>query len=149
MSWLIIFPLHCIWDTCVTECNRWTIMEDEKTSVQFSHSVVSDSLRPHELPTPGVYPNSCPLSRCCHLTISSSEKTWEQVKSVFSRFFIKAKVTPLIHWQRRKIILSYETAIWEKHFLIIGRSKTPKDYAKRKRKAFLDYDGISISVKQS
>ena len=38
---------------------------------QFSHSVVSDSLRPHELqharppypsPTPGVYPNSCALS---------------------------------------------------------------------------------------
>ena len=40
-------------------------------SVQFSHSVVCDSLRPHESqharppcpsPTPGVYPNSCPLS---------------------------------------------------------------------------------------
>ena len=50
-------------------------------SVQFSHSVVSDSLWPHELqhsrppcpsPTPGVYPNSCPLSRWCHPTISSS-----------------------------------------------------------------------------
>ena len=50
-------------------------------SVQFSRSVVSDSLRPHEpqhartpcpSPTPGVYPNSCPLSRWCHLTISSS-----------------------------------------------------------------------------
>ena len=50
------------------------------TSVQFSRSVVSDSLRPHELqharppcpsPTPGVHPNSCPLSRC-HPTISSS-----------------------------------------------------------------------------
>ena len=48
---------------------------------QFSSSVVSDSLRPHELqhtrppwpsPTPRVYPNSCPLSRWCHLTISSS-----------------------------------------------------------------------------
>ena len=48
---------------------------------QFSHSVVSDSMRPHELqnarppcpsPTPGVYPNSCPLSPWCHLTISSS-----------------------------------------------------------------------------
>ena len=48
---------------------------------QFSHSVVSDSLRPHELqhtrppcpsPTPGVYLNSCPLSRWCHPTISSS-----------------------------------------------------------------------------
>ena len=50
-------------------------------SVQFSCSVVSSSLRPHELqharpfcpsPTPGVYPNSCPLSQWCHLTISSS-----------------------------------------------------------------------------
>ena len=49
--------------------------------VQCSCSVVSDSLRPHELqhsrppcpsPTPGVYPNSCPLSRWCHPTISSS-----------------------------------------------------------------------------
>ena len=50
-------------------------------SVQFSRSVVSDSLRPHEpqhtrppcpSPTPGVYPNPCPLSRWCHPTISSS-----------------------------------------------------------------------------
>ena len=51
------------------------------SSVQFSCSVMSDSLRPHELqhtsppcpsPTLGVYPNSCPLSRWCHPTISSS-----------------------------------------------------------------------------
>ena len=51
------------------------------SSVQFSHSVVSDSLWPHELqhirppypsPTPGVYPNSCPSSRWCHPAISSS-----------------------------------------------------------------------------
>ena len=49
--------------------------------VQFSHSVMSGSLQPHGLqhtrppclsPTPGVYPNSCPLSRWCHPTISSS-----------------------------------------------------------------------------
>ena len=48
---------------------------------QFSHSVVSDFLQPHEsqharppcpLPTPRVYSNSCPLSRWCHPTISSS-----------------------------------------------------------------------------
>ena len=48
---------------------------------QFSRLVVSDSLQPHGLqharphsllPTPGVHPNSCPLSRWCHLTISSS-----------------------------------------------------------------------------
>ena len=50
-------------------------------SVQFSRSVVSHSLQPHGLlhtrpscpsPTPGVYSNSCPLSRWCHPTISSS-----------------------------------------------------------------------------
>ena len=51
------------------------------SSVQFSLSVMSDSLRPHGLqhsrlpcpsPTPGVYSNSCPSSRWCHPTISSS-----------------------------------------------------------------------------
>ena len=50
-------------------------------SVQFSHSVVSDSLRPHESqharppcpsPTPGFHPNSCASSRQCHPGISSS-----------------------------------------------------------------------------
>ena len=50
-------------------------------SVQFSRPVVSDSLQPQGLqharppcpsPTPRVYPNSCPLSRWCHPTISSS-----------------------------------------------------------------------------
>ena len=50
-------------------------------SVQFSRSVVSDSLRPHESqharppcssPTPGVHPNSCPWSQWCHPAISSS-----------------------------------------------------------------------------
>ena len=50
-------------------------------SVQFSSSVLSDSLRPHGLqytrlpcpsPTPGAYSNSCPLSQWCHPTISSS-----------------------------------------------------------------------------
>ena len=50
-------------------------------SVQFSRSVVSDSLQPYEpqharppcpSPTLRVYPNSCPLSRWCHPTISSS-----------------------------------------------------------------------------
>ena len=51
------------------------------SSVQFSHSVVSDSLWPHGLqharlpcasPTPGACSNSCPLSWWCHSTISSS-----------------------------------------------------------------------------
>ena len=51
------------------------------SSVQFSHSVMSDSLWPHESqharppcpsPTPGVYSNSCPSSQWCHPAISSS-----------------------------------------------------------------------------
>ena len=58
----------CFWICCLS-------------SVQFSHSVVSDSLRPYESqharspcpsPTPAVYSNSCPSSRWCHPTISSS-----------------------------------------------------------------------------
>ena len=48
---------------------------------QFSHPVVSDSLRPHGLqhdrlpcpsPTPRACSNSCPSSRWCHPTMSSS-----------------------------------------------------------------------------
>ena len=51
-------------------------------SVQFSHSVMSNSLRPHEsqharppcpIPTPGVHSNSCSSSQWCHPAISSSD----------------------------------------------------------------------------
>ena len=75
-----------------TKARKWLILQNLQkecgpvhtlisASVQFSCSVVSNSLRPHELqhagppcpsPTPRAYPNSCPLSRWCHLTISSS-----------------------------------------------------------------------------
>ena len=61
-----------VYDVCNLHSSR---------SVQFSRSVMSDSLQPHEpqharppcpSPTSGVYPNPCPLSRWCHPTISSS-----------------------------------------------------------------------------
>ena len=51
------------------------------SSVQFSYSVVSDSLQPHGLqhsrlsfisPIPRVYSNTCPSNQWCHPTISSS-----------------------------------------------------------------------------
>ena len=51
------------------------------SSVQFSRSVMSKSLQPHELqrarppcpsPTPRVYSSSCPSSRWCHPAISFS-----------------------------------------------------------------------------
>ena len=59
-------------------------------SVQFSRSVVSDSLQPHESrharppcpsPSPRVHPNSCPLSQWCHPALSSSAfpfSSWPQ-----------------------------------------------------------------------
>ena len=60
------------------------------SSVQFSCSVVSDSLRPHESqharplcpsPTPGVHSNSCPSSWWCHPTISSSVIPFSHLQS--------------------------------------------------------------------
>ena len=59
----------------------WQPYEVQFSSVQFSHSAVSDSLRPHDLqhtrppcpsPTPGVHSDSRPLSQWCHPAISSS-----------------------------------------------------------------------------
>ena len=60
---------------------RKTVSFAQLSSVQFSRSVMSDSLRPHELqhtrppspsPTPGVHSDSCPSSRWCHPAILSS-----------------------------------------------------------------------------
>ena len=65
-----------------TNCaSRQTGIPGGKVTLQCSRSVMSNSLCPHGLqhtrlpcpsPAPGVYPNSCPLSRWCHPTISSS-----------------------------------------------------------------------------
>ena len=61
--------------------NRGELQDSMCSSGQFSRSVVSNSLLPHELqhtrrpclsPTPRVHPNSCALSRWCRPTISSS-----------------------------------------------------------------------------
>ena len=70
----------------ITEVQIKTIMRRHLTpirisSIQFSRSVKSNSLRPHEpqyarppcpSPTAEVYPNPCPLNQWCHPTISSS-----------------------------------------------------------------------------
>ena len=66
LTFMAMPPVGC----CLTWC-----------CVQFSSSVMSDSLQPHGLqhtrppcpsPTPGIYSNSCLLSQWCHPTISSS-----------------------------------------------------------------------------
>ena len=63
------------------------------SSVQFSCSVMSDSLQPHELqharppcpsPTPGVHLNPWPSSRWCHPTISSSVVPFSSSVVLFS-----------------------------------------------------------------
>ena len=65
---------------------------DQFSSVQFSRSVVSSSLQPHRLqrarplcpsPSPGVYPNSCPSSRWCNPTISSSVNPFSSRRQSF------------------------------------------------------------------
>ena len=61
--------------------NELTPLSSLLSSIQFSRSVMSDSLQSHELqharlpcpsPTPRACSNSCPLSWWCHPTISSS-----------------------------------------------------------------------------
>ena len=61
-TWILVVRVFCL-------CISWHV------SAQFSHSVMFDSLLRHGLqhtrpacpsPTPGVYPNSCPLSWWCH-----------------------------------------------------------------------------------
>ena len=67
-----------------------------KSSVQFSRSVVSDSLRPHESqharppcpsPTPGVHSDSCSSSPWCHPAISSSVVPFSSCPQSFLRVF--------------------------------------------------------------
>ena len=73
---LQIQELWSHWFFKIIKCSSYPF-----SSVQLSRSVVSDSLRPHELqharppcpsPTLGIHPNPCPLSQWCHLAISSS-----------------------------------------------------------------------------
>ena len=94
------------------------------SSVQFSRSVVSDSLRPHELqharplcpsPTPGLYSDSRPSSQWCHPAISPSVvpfSSWPQSlpASVFSN-----ESTFLMRWPK----------YWHFNFSIIPSKEIP------------------------
>ena len=75
---LSLFDLSFHLFPCVHRCKESCY---HISSVQFSRSVLSDSLLLHESqharppcpsPTPGIYPYSCPSSRWCHPAISSS-----------------------------------------------------------------------------
>ena len=69
------------WSCCFRDIHQLPLLRHKFSSVQFSHSFVSDSLWPHELqyarlpcpsPSPGLHSNSCPSSQWCHPAISSS-----------------------------------------------------------------------------
>ena len=73
--------VHC----CCSVAKSHPTVCDPISSVQFSGSVMSDSLQPHGLQhtrlpcpsaTPGAYSNSCPLSQWCHPPISPSVVTF-------------------------------------------------------------------------
>ena len=87
-------------------------------SVQFSHSVVSDSLRPHEpqharppcpSPTPGVYPNPFPLNQWCHPTISSSVVPFSFCPQSFPAYSFQ--MSQLFAWGGQSIGVSASTSV--------------------------------------
>ena len=110
-----------------------------RSSVQVSHSVVSNSLQPHELqhtrppcpsPTPRVHPNPCPLSRWCHPTISSSV-----VPSIFPSIRVFSNESALhILWPK----------YWSFSFNISPTSKHPGLISFRTGWISLQSKGLSI-----
>ena len=71
----------CLFGFCKSGVCCWFVVTLFFKYIQFSHSVVSDCLRPHEpqharppcpSPTSGLYQDSCPSIQWCHPTVSSS-----------------------------------------------------------------------------
>ena len=101
----------------------WTKLWCPVGSVQFSRSIMSDSLWTHESqqarppypsPTPGVYPNPCPLSRWCHPTISSSFIPFSSCPQSFpaSGYFPKSQ---LFIWGGQSIGFSFNISPSKEH----------------------------------
>ena len=103
-----------------TLCMRWpkywsfSLNISSSPSVQFSHSVLSDSLQPHGLkharppcpsPTPGVYPNPCAWSWWRHPAVSSSVIPFSSCRQSFpaSGFF---QMSQLFAWGGQSIGVS-------------------------------------------
>ena len=112
------------------------------SSVQFSHSVMSDSLQPHESlqarlpcpsPTPGVHSNSRPSSRWCHPAISSSVSPFppspnpSQHQSLFQSVNSSHKVAKVLEFQLQ------HHSFWRNHRAdllqngLVGSPCSPRD----------------------
>ena len=114
------------------------------SSVKFSRSVVSNSLRPHELqharppcpsPTPGVHPNSCPSSQWCHPAISSSVLPFSSCPKSLpaSESF---PMSQLFAWNGQSIGLSA---------LALGLSKNTQDWSPLKWTAWISLQSKRLS----
>ena len=109
--------------------------------VQFSHSIVSDSLQPHELQhartpcpstTPQVYSNSCPSSRWCHPAISSSVIPFSCLQSFpasgsfqMSHFFASSGQS--IGVSASASVLPMNTQDWSPLEGLVGSPCSPRD----------------------
>ena len=89
--------------------DRLGISGKQFSSVQFSHSVVSNSSRPHESqharptcpsPTPGVHSNARPLSRWCHPAISSSGIPFSSCPQSLSASVFSNESTLRMRWPK-------------------------------------------------
>ena len=96
-QWVLITIYFVLVEVLVTfkfcNCFDIFIIQNKYVSVQFIHSFMSSSLWPHGLqhsrlpcpsPTPRAYSNSCPSSRWCHPTISSSVVPFSSCPQYFS-----------------------------------------------------------------
>ena len=111
-------------------------------SVQFSRSVMSDSLRPHEpqharpscpSPTPGVHSDSCPSSQWCHSAISSCVvpfSSWPQSLPASESF----PMSQLFAWGGQSIgvaafasFLPKNTQDWSPLEWTVGSPCSPRD----------------------
>ena len=120
----------------------WFLLSVLLLQSQFSRSVVSDSLRPHELqrtrppcpsPTPGVHSNSCPLNRWCHSTILSSVVPFSCLQSFpasgsfqMSQFFTSSGQS--IGVSASASVLPMNIQDWFPLDGLIGSPCSPRDY---------------------
>ena len=120
--------------------------------VQFSRSVVSDSLRFHGLQharplclssTPWVYPNSCPLSWWCHSTISSSAVPFSSLLQSFpaSGSF---PVSQSLVFIGRTDVEAETPVLWPpvlEHWLIWKDPYAGKDWGQEEKRVIRGWDG--------
>ena len=102
----------------------FSLLAESIRSVQFSCSVVSNSLRPHELqqarppcpsPTPRVHSNSCPSSRWCHPAISSFVVPFSSCPQSLPASVFSNESTLCMRWPK----------YWSCRFSIIPSKKIP------------------------